>query len=110
MSMRQQCEAGEADWVVDAVIGKTFCPETEAGLVCPDFSPEYPANTPHMYQYGTDTSDPTWFFQGEKPTAEEIRELITDPNDPGWYLIEFKPMATRHGKFSHLWEPAEDDE
>ncbi|MEU5425211.1 hypothetical protein AB0H73_06335 [Streptomyces olivoreticuli] len=107
--MRKQYSPHEADWSVELVLGKTFCPETLAGGVCTHREPG-DVTTDHDREYGTDTSDSHLFLQGGEPTLEEIESLIMDPNDTGWYVIEFAARATSHGVYSHLWKSVDEEE
>jgi hypothetical protein len=74
----EKCEPAEADWYVELIYGKTFCPETEAGGVCTD---RYDS---HDRQYGTETSYNHGYFKGDRRNEVEVAALLPE----GWYEIE----------------------
>lgn len=77
------CTASTADWCVEAVVGTTFCPETEDGRTCRN-------RREHDRQYGTDTTDFTEYFRGDKPKQSDVSARL----NRGWYVIEFKVRRT----------------
>jgi hypothetical protein len=75
--IREQCVASEADWYVEVIFGKTYCP------CLGRCKPELRDN--HERQYGTETdSNYSYFKGGQRPTLAEINTLV--PN--GYYRIE----------------------
>ena len=82
--IREQCVYGEADWYVEVIYGKTYCPclgrcksEVRAG---------------HERQYGTTTDSNYGYFKGsQRPTIAELNSLVPQ----GYHRIESTVKAIK---------------